>query len=235
MFSSIAPFNSSFLVAVFLLFAWLKSIDGFVPSDPKIQFMIPRQIGSSTRSSSLSVVASKIPSSIAERDKQAIQAIRSSLDRVSYPFIECEFPVLQSLNKLGDGSLRSTIEAQEANLAFINKLVKELNGFMGFGKPSTLVMSSSASNAYCNQARNKVEKVISLKDGMFKIKKKEVYIFLTPSSKTDFKIANDLADNGVAVVIVNAFAKVSDTVCRVFRIRRNVTYPHSLTIDFFIL
>lgn len=203
---SFMPFNS--FLAVFL-FSWIICIDGFVPTDPGIQF-IPTRIGSKTRTSPLSV-ASKIPSSIAERDKQAIQAIRSSLDRVSYPLIECEFPVLQSLNKLGDGSLRSTIEAQEANLAFIKKLVQELNGFMGFGKPSTLVMSSSASNAYFNQARNKVEKVISLKDGMFTIKKKEVYIFLTPSSKADFKIANDLAKDGVPVVIVNAFAKVSGT------------------------
>lgn len=200
----------------------ISYIDGFasVPGIIRFTSKTTREIRTTTtRTSStrISAGASKIPSSIAERDKDAIQSIRYSLDRVSYPLIECEFPVLQSLNKLGDGSLRSTIEAQDANLAFVDKLVKELNGFLGFGgKSSTLVMSSSASNSFTNQVKQKMKKVISLKDdGISKntssttINKKEVFIFLTPSSKTDFQIAKQLADDGISVVIVNAFAKVS--------------------------
>lgn len=197
----------------------ISYIDGFASVPGIIRFTSKtreiRTTTTRTSSTRISAGASKIPSSIAERDKDAIQSIRYSLDRVSYPLIECEFPVLQSLNKLGDGSLRSTIEAQDANLAFVDKLVKELNGFLGFGgKSSTLVMSSSASNSFTNQVKQKMKKVISLKDdGISKntssatINKKEVFIFLTPSSKTDFQIAKQLADDGISVVIVNAFAK----------------------------
>ena len=31
----------------------------------------------------------------------------------TFPLIECEFPILNALNKLGDGSLRSTKEAEK--------------------------------------------------------------------------------------------------------------------------
>lgn len=57
-----------------------------------------------------------IPSSPAARDSQAINAIKAAIDSPkdpSFPLIECEFPALQALNKLGDGSLRSTLEAEE--------------------------------------------------------------------------------------------------------------------------
>ena len=47
-------------------------------------------------------------------DVQAINAIKSSItssQKPSNPLIECEFPASQTSNKLGDGSMRSVIEA----------------------------------------------------------------------------------------------------------------------------
>jgi hypothetical protein len=44
------------------------------------------------------------------RDKQAIEAVKAAIENPktpSLPLIECEFPPLEALNKLGDGSLRS--------------------------------------------------------------------------------------------------------------------------------
>ena len=57
-----------------------------------------------------------IPSSSAVRDGQAINAVKSSIKsprNPSMPLIECEFPALQALNKLGDGSLRSVLEVED--------------------------------------------------------------------------------------------------------------------------
>ena len=44
------------------------------------------------------------------RDKKAIESIKAAIQNpknAKFPLIECEFPPLESLNKLGDGSLRS--------------------------------------------------------------------------------------------------------------------------------
>ena len=60
----------------------------------------------------------KIPKSTKERDNQAIQSIQKAISaprNKNFPLIECEFPPLSSLNKLGDGSLRSTIEVEEVS------------------------------------------------------------------------------------------------------------------------
>ncbi len=60
--------------------------------------------------------AAKIPSSIADRDNQAINGIKAAIKKPrNIPLIECEFPALGALNKLGDGSLRSTLEAEEVS------------------------------------------------------------------------------------------------------------------------
>ena len=68
-----------------------------------------------------------IPSSPAARDTQAINAIKSSIKSprdFSMPLIECEFPALQALNKLGDGSLRSVLEVEDvsANESYLKVL-----------------------------------------------------------------------------------------------------------------
>lgn len=50
------------------------------------------------------------------RDKQAIESIKAAINKPktkSYPLIECEFPPLTELNKLGDGSLRSANQVND--------------------------------------------------------------------------------------------------------------------------
>jgi hypothetical protein len=44
------------------------------------------------------------------RDQQAIEAVKAAIENPktpTLPLIECEFPPLEALNKMGDGSLRS--------------------------------------------------------------------------------------------------------------------------------
>ena len=51
-----------------------------------------------------------------ERDRQAIDGVKAAISSPktpSFPLIECEFPPLQALNKLGDGSLRSAAEVDK--------------------------------------------------------------------------------------------------------------------------
>jgi hypothetical protein len=50
------------------------------------------------------------------RDNLAIDSIKKAIERPktpSFPLIECEFPPLASLNKLGDGSLRSANQVDD--------------------------------------------------------------------------------------------------------------------------
>jgi hypothetical protein len=49
-------------------------------------------------------------------DNQAIKAVKAAISsprNPSLPVLECEFPPLKALNKLGDGSLRSATEAEQ--------------------------------------------------------------------------------------------------------------------------
>ena len=73
--------------------------------------------------------AVKIPTSPSARDNDAISSIKAAINKPrnsSCKLIEVEFPALQQINKLGDGSLRSSLEAEDANVAFtVNKLVVE--------------------------------------------------------------------------------------------------------------
>lgn len=58
----------------------------------------------------------KIPLSIGDRNIQAISGIKAAIKNTrGIPLIECEFPPLEKLNKLGDGSLRSALEAEEVS------------------------------------------------------------------------------------------------------------------------
>ena len=158
----------------------------------------------------------KIPSSQSERDNAAIASIKSAISnprKKSFPLIECEFPALSALNKLGDGSLRSSLEAEDANVAFVNKLVGGISTPF-FGPSISLVISSSSSNAFINKVQKKVKgaTLISLKDGIPGIleKKDNVCIFLTPSSPKDYQAARTLAEYGRATVLVNGSFKVCD-------------------------
>lgn len=158
----------------------------------------------------------KIPSSTNDRDNAAIAAVKAAVQKPrnsACPLVECEFPALQALNKLGDGSLRSSLEAEDANVQFINKLIGGISNPV-FGPKVTLVMSSSASNALINKVQKKVKgaTLFSLKEGVPDVqgKKDSICVFLTPSSKKDYQIASQLAESGCPTVIVNGSFKVRD-------------------------
>jgi hypothetical protein len=185
---------------------------------------------SSSSSSSLLVLAAantaaSIPSSTDIRDKQAIDSTKKAIERprnTNFPLIELEFPPLQSLNKLGDGSLRSAIEVDDANLKFVSKLIKSisfdvLNPFSAI-KKVTLVISSSSTNSFRTKAQKIAGKGIDVIDssqvsddngngGM-------VYIFISPSSRGDYMMAQQLAKTNICkgVVIVNGFAKAPNSI-----------------------
>ena len=64
------------------------------------------------------------------RDNQAISAVKAAISKPKtrgYPLIECEFPPLKELNKLGDGSMRSANEVDQVGtpLFFLSFCVPE--------------------------------------------------------------------------------------------------------------
>ena len=159
--------------------------------------------------------AAKIPASKKDRDNQAISAVKAAIEKPrnsSVPLLECEFPALEAQNKLGDGSLRSTLEAEDANIAFVTKLIKGLAPAPFLGPKLSLVVSSGASSSFLSKAK-KVSGVTlySLKDGVPDVSSEDVCIFVTPTTRGDYQTATLLADSkkAKAVVLVNCFAKVS--------------------------
>lgn len=61
------------------------------------------------------------------RDKQAIDSIKAAINKPrkpSFPLIECEFPPLAELNKLGDGSLRSADQVDDVSAFFTLSCMK---------------------------------------------------------------------------------------------------------------
>lgn len=155
--------------------------------------------------------AAKIPSSISERDNQAIAAVKAAVQNPRdsrTPLIECEFPALAAQNKLGDGSLRSAIEAEDATIAFVKKLVNGIAPTPFFGSNISLVVSSGVSNSFLKKAQKvKGATLCSLRDGPPQAEKGGVCIFVTPSSQKDYQTAKSLAKSGCSAVILNGFAK----------------------------
>jgi hypothetical protein len=148
------------------------------------------------------------------RDKQAISGIKSALSLPSPTLIECEFPPLVELNKLGDGSLRSSLQAEDANVAFVSRLVGEI-GLPFLGPKANVLVSSSGSNSFLGKVRSKVKSgVYSLKEEsvMERMEKGDVCVVLTPSSAKDYRVAKELAEGGFKTVIVNGLFKVR-TLC----------------------
>lgn len=159
----------------------------------------------------------RIPASPSDRDSSAASSVRSALARPrtpSYPLVECEFPALAALNKLGDGSLRSSLEAEDANVAFAARLAGGI-AVPVFGPDVTLVVSSSASNALLGKVRKRVRgaAIVSAKDGVpeasGKGKDGGVFVFLTPTSQRDYQTARALAESGRPTVLVNGSFKAS--------------------------
>ena len=153
----------------------------------------------------------KAPTSTANRDSAAINAIKAALQKPrnpSFPLVECEFPALAALNKLGDGSLRSATEAEDANIAFASKLCSKVGS--PFGPKVNLVISSSASKSFTDKVQKKVKgaSICSVKD-LGSTSVSGICVFLTPSSKADYQEARKLAESGCSAVIVNGLFKVS--------------------------
>jgi len=161
--------------------------------------------------------AAKAPTSTSNRDNAAINAIKSAIQNPrnkNFPLVESEFPVLANLNKLGDGSLRSATEAEDANIAFVAKLCSKVGSPL-FGPKVNLIISSSASRNFIDKVQKKVKGVTicSVKDIASSSSSTDtssgVCVFLTPSSKTDYQEARKLAEGGCSTVIVNGLFKVS--------------------------
>lgn len=171
----------------------------------------------------------KIPTSPSDRDNQAIGGIKAAIASPkvpSCPLIEVEFPPLKELNKLGDGSLRSAIEVEKANLAFASKLTKSISPVSFIGPKTWLLISSAASNAFFSAAKKAAGSatVHSLKDGLPSVGKGDVCVLVTPSSRSDYEAAKTIAspDGADAVVLLNGFAKDQKSV------------PGSATMGYFL-
>ncbi|KAL7512328.1 hypothetical protein ACHAXN_009266 [Cyclotella atomus] len=182
---------------------------------PALLALLPLCISSFTPNPRRNPIATKLHLSsqsipaAQSRDKQAIAGIKSALSLPKPTLIECEFPPLLELNKLGDGSLRSSLQAEDANVAFVSKLVREI-GIPLIGPKVNVLVSSSASGSFLGKIKSKVKSgVRSLKDeGAVKdLGKNDVCVVLTPSSTKDYRIAKELAEGGFKTVIVNGLFK----------------------------
>jgi hypothetical protein len=178
-----------------------------------------------------------IPSSPADRDASALSSVRYAISRprvASFPLVECEFPSLPALNKLGDGSFRSSMEAEDANVAFVARLVRGLSSPVPLlGPRVSVVTSASASESLVEKVwRSLAGKGGGGRGGVYSLRggrggrgessipegggkkggggggRKEVFVFLTPSSQGDYRAARSLVESGRAVVIVNGSFKV---------------------------
>jgi len=158
--------------------------------------------------------ASSPPSSPSDRESRAISSIQKAVRDVKIHkrrIIECEFPALAALNKLGDGTLRSTMEAEDANLSFAVKVVRSLSPPFAIlpGPKARLVTGTAAPGSFLRKCEKLVPDVHSLRDGLDVpgLKGDDVIVICTPSSRQDFTAAASIARGGRTVVIINAFAK----------------------------
>ena len=158
----------------------------------------------------------QIPKSAAERTNQAISAVKAALSSPrfkTFPLVECEFPALEALNKLGDGSLRSTQQAEEANLDFAVKLSKSLAPFPLMASFKVwLVTSSSASASFHSKAEKAIKgsQILphSLRSGLPQANPEDIVVLVTPSARTDYQAAEILSKVSTkGVVVINGFAK----------------------------
>jgi hypothetical protein len=141
----------------------------------------------------------------------SIKAAIASPKNKDFPLIEVEFPPLEKLNKLGDGSLRSAMEVDDANLAFASKLISSLAPLPFMGPKTWLLASSAAPSSFMRNAKKSAgsAELFSLRDGLPEVAAGDVCILLSPSSRSDYDVAQKIASEGVAkaVVVVNGFAK----------------------------
>mmetsp|Transcript_35502 Transcript_35502/g.77753 ORF Transcript_35502/g.77753 Transcript_35502/m.77753 type:complete len:326 (-) Transcript_35502:105-1082(-) len=174
--------------------------------------------GSSGRSGG--TVTATVPKSPSARDNQAITSVRAAIASPkvpSFPLVEVEFPPLAELNKLGDGTLRSAREVEDANASFAVKLAKAIS--IPFVGPKVVILTSSAAaKSFVSTVAKKVggsATVVSVKDGIPQdTGPDDVVVFLTPSTSGDYRAAETMASSGTlrGVVIINGFAKDNKSV-----------------------
>lgn len=152
-----------------------------------------------------------VPKSVNERNKEMAEAVKTAIARPRTPsckLIECEFPALAALNKLGDGSRRSAMDADDANLEASLVIAKSfLPPPFGPGKVWVIPSRSSTERMKSNM-KKKWSSVHSLTEGLPPVKSRDVCVLVSPSSSTDYDAAARLVANGNAVVVVNGQAKV---------------------------
>jgi hypothetical protein len=153
-----------------------------------------------------------VPKSVNARNKEMADSVKAAIANPRVPsckLIECEFPALAALNKLGDGSLRSAIEADDANIEASLVIARSfLPAPFGPGKV-WMVPSRSSSERMKSLLKQKWNSVHDLSQGTPPVKSRDVCIFVSPSSPADYDAAASLTANGNAVVVVNGQAKVS--------------------------
>lgn len=155
-----------------------------------------------------------IPKSNTDRDNQAFRAVKSAIKSPKvkdFPLIECEFPPLAALNKLGDGSLRSAREAEKANIAFATGLIKALSS--PFSPLKTWIVTGTAASQSLENGVSSIKAasyVHSLRNGLPDTKgKNDICVLITPSTGEDYLAASKMAREGQCggVIILNGFAK----------------------------
>jgi hypothetical protein len=124
-----------------------------------------------------------------------------------------------SLNKLGDGSLRSANDVDDANLATAKMIVQSLSPIIpGLLGPAVWLLTSSAAGGASFQrkaatAGNNVgssmnNNVHCLRDGLPTVKSsRDICVLVAPCNSADYSAAQQLASNGNPVVLVNGLAK----------------------------
>ena len=155
--------------------------------------------------------SSSIPRSEAARNQAMASAVKASISSPRAPsckLIECEFPALSALNKLGDGSLQSAMQADQANLEASLSIARSFLPPPLGPRNVWMVASSSASQRTFAAMSQRWKLTHSLANGLPPLKSRDVYIFVTPSSSSDYNAAQRLAANGNAVVVVNGMSKV---------------------------
>lgn len=152
-------------------------------------------------------------------DGQAISSIQTAIQSPrtpSFPLIECEFPPILSLNKLGDGSIRSSIDVDNANIEFCTKLVRSLAPIEPWGHKVWLLTSSAATSNFNQKVKSQLKNnfgptigIHSLKDGLPMFKSRDRCVLVSPCVSNDYAFAKQLAMNGISIVLVNGLSKVS--------------------------
>jgi hypothetical protein len=161
--------------------------------------------------------STKVPVTTKERDRQAIAAIQTAMSKPKTPgfkLIECEFPPLAALNKLGDGSLQSANQVDAANISFAAQLSRSLSIPL-VGPTATLLLGTAATQGLRQKAQKAYPVVESLQKGSLpnNIDKSSIYVFVAPSSTKDYSLAETIArDYGATVILVNGFAKTQKSV-----------------------